>query len=189
MRKKIIPILEIFLIVVIPLLTTGFDLFENKKLYEHYFGFDNIANAINGFKSDYAYLNKRTIFKNSDGDKFADIWKLIKSYTNAPIRSQQPYAISMLKIDNPPTVSPPCNAPAVILIPKSAPIVVVYNEFQNVDGAKIPCKDIIIIGTIADLERWFLDTKKNIRIKVNMMISLMSIFIGLFMDFKNEQKN
>ena len=149
-----------------------------------FFDFDKVADTIYEFKSDYTQSKKRTIFKDSDGRKYTDLWKLIKSYTHAPLRTQQPYAISTLKINNPPTVSLPYNAPEVILIPESAPIVAVYYEFPKQDGAKVPGKDIIIVGTVADLQQWFLDAKKNIRIKINMMISLMSIVIGLFIHFR-----
>jgi len=189
MKNKILPILEIFLIVVIPLLTTGLDLFENSKLYNHFFNFDKVSSAIDGFKSDYAQSKKSTIFKESDGKEFVDLWKLIKSYTHATIRSQEPYAISMLKINNPPTVSVPYNAPDVILVPESAPIVAVYFEFSKEKDAKIPRKDIIIVGTVADIERWFLDKKKNIRITINMTISLMSILMGLFIHFAKKNKD
>ena len=175
--NRFITILELFLIVVIPFMTAGLDLFEDSKIYNQLFNFTVIENTIYRFKTDYTNSMNRSIFK--DDSEFREIWKLIQAYTSAPLRSEPPYTISMLKVNNPQTVSLPYHAPDVILIPESAPIVAVYYEFPIKDGVKIPGKDIIIVGTIADLERWFFDAKKKIRITINMLISLMSIIFGL----------
>ncbi len=184
--KKIIPVLQVFLIVVIPLLTTGLDLIDDSTLYTRFFGFDTIANVLYTLKADYTQSNQRTIYRDSNRKEFVSLWRLIKSYSNAPIRSEEPYCIGLLEVENPSKVTLPSYA-VITLYPDSAPIVATYYEFPRVEGTKIPRKDIIVVGTIADLEKWLLTSKKNIRIKFNMIVSLISIVCGLLVHVHNKQ--
>ncbi len=186
--KRFVPVLELFLIVVVPFMTVGFDILEDTRAYNQLFDFATIENTIHRFKTDYAQSTRKGVFQHSEPKEYTKLWKLIQSYTHTPLRKERPYAITMLKVNNPQTVSLPYTAPDVVLIPESAPIVAVYQEFS--DGTKIPGKDVVIVGTIADLERWFLNAKKTTRIVMNMSVSLLSILLGLFIHFgkKAEQQ-
>jgi hypothetical protein len=184
--KRFIPLLELFLIVVVPFMTVGLDMLEDTRAYNQLFDFTTIENTIHRFKTNYAPPTQSAVFHHSEPKEYAKLWKLIQAYTHAPLRKERPYAITMLKVNNPQTVSLPYVAPDVVLIPESAPIVAVYQEFS--DGTKIPGKDIVIVGTIADLERWFLNAKKATRIVMNMSLSLLSILLGLSVHFGKKKK-
>ena len=88
----------------------------------------------------------------------------------------------MLAISNPPKVALPSKTTEVILIPDTSPVIAVYHEFFE-DGEKIPSKDIIIIETINDFKNWLADNKQNLRIKINMLISILLITISLYVFF------
>ena len=45
--KKIIIVIEIFLIAIVPLLIIGFDIFENTSFYKSVYGFYGVEKAIN----------------------------------------------------------------------------------------------------------------------------------------------
>ncbi len=179
--KRFVSVLELFLIIAVPFMTVGLDILEDTRIYNKMFDFATLENTIYNFKTDYAQSPKRAIFEHSEPQEYRTLWKLILTYTHAPLRKERPYAISMLKINNPQSVSLPYTAPDVVLIPESAPIVAVYQEFS--DGTKIPGKNVIIVGTIADLERWFISDKKKIKIIANMSVSLVSILLGLVIHF------
>jgi len=185
--KRFVSLLELFLIVGIPFMTVGLDMLEDSRIYNQLFDFTTIDNTIYRFKTDYAQSIRRGVFEHSEPKEYRKLWKLIQTYTHTPLRKERPYAISMLKVNNPPKVSLPYTAPDVELIPDSAPIVAVYQEFS--DGTKIPGKDVVIVGTIADLERWLLNAKKTIRIVMNMSVSLLSILLGLFIHFGKKAKS
>ncbi len=75
----------------------------------------------------------------------------------------------------------------MILVPDSVPI------FVGFDCPEISCKneEVIIPATIEDIKRWYDEEQRNIRIKVNLFISLFSIFLGLIIfivNMKNRDK-
>jgi hypothetical protein len=162
-------------------MTVGLDMLEGTRAYNQLFDFATIENTIHRFKTEYGQSTRRAISQHSEPKEYTKLWKLIQSYTHTPLRKERPYAISMLKVNNPQTVSLPYTAADVVLIPESTPIVAVYQEFA--DGTKIPGKDVLIVGTIADLERWFLNAKRTTRIVLNMSVSLFSILLGLCVHF------
>ena len=91
-----------------------------------------------------------------------------------------------LKINNPQTVTLP-SSEEIKIIPDSSPIIAVYQEF-SAEKNKVLRENIVVVGTITDLERWFLDAKKTIRIIMNMSISILSVFLGLFIHFSKKPK-
>jgi len=188
-KGLLVAVLEIFLIAIVPLFTAGLDLFENTRLYDKLNNFDIVEETINlRFSVNYQSETNSTIFKDKETKLYNVFWKFIKSHTPTELRDETPFAISMLGISNPSRVALPYDAPDITLIPDSVPIVAVYYEYSPQKNSLIPGKDIIIIGTIADLKRWLSDDKRNLRIKVNTIISLISITCGLFLIFMEKNK-
>ena len=114
--KRFVSALELFLIVVVPFMTVGLDVLEDTRIYSQLFDFATIEDTIHRFKTEYTESPQRAVFEHSEPKEYKALWKLIRTYTHAPLRKERPYAISMLKVNNPQTVSLPYIAPDVVLI-------------------------------------------------------------------------
>jgi len=179
MDKKIVYVLEIFLIVIIPLLTVGFDFFENTKLYKSIFHFDRIEKAIGRWSTNYGPPVRGFINREYEREEFNDLWYLIRTNTYIELPDRKPYWISRIAIENAPYVRLPPNDTEVPIVPDSVPVFVGYcPEYELVQGI---CKkeDAVMVGTIEDIKRWYHEKQRKIRVSINLFITLISILMGL----------
>ncbi len=185
-EKKLLFIIKIFLIVIIPLLTLGFGLFEKTSFYNFIFKFSNIENALlNKFVTNYNDPRNKTIKR--EDKEFNDIWKLIKANSSTDLDIYPtPYGISGFKINNVSTVTLPSQE-VVELIPDSAPIAALYCPIISMDFA-CPEEKIIIFGTIQDLKNWHRVKKENLKIKLDLFFALLSISIGFYIHIRENKK-
>ncbi|GEM_PF-2755320 len=185
-EKKLLFIIKIFLILIIPLLTLGFGLFEKTSFYNFVFKFSNIDTALlNKFVTNYNDPKNNAIKR--EDKEFNDIWNLIRANSNADLDIYPtPYGISGFKIDNVPTVTLPSQE-IVELIPDSAPIAALYCPIIPMNF-KCPEEKIIIIGTIQDLKNWYKNERESLKIKLDLFFAILSIAIGLYIHFGENKK-
>ena len=178
LKQVTITILEIFLIVIIPSLTIGFDYFENSKLYNQVFGFSNIEKVmIEEFTKSHLNSDRKLISR--EDKEFNYAWKLIKSDTLVKLPNKLPKYIVRLGVKNAP-YTPYINNTQFILIPESVPIVVGYCDETEPFSPKCSWNDTIIVGTVEDFKNWISKKERNIRIKTNLFLSLLSIIMGSY---------
>lgn len=183
MNKKIITIVQIFLIAVIPLLTVGFDAFENTRIYKSIFHFDNLDYTIGvRWSTNYGEPVSYQINRYIEPEEFNAMWSLIKKNTLVKLPDKEPnwmyYASSenSLYVPWPENWSTPgYSMKKVRIIPESFPVVVTY----NCPAVSCQKEEVVFVGTIGDIKNWYNEEQRNIRINVNLFITLLSIFLGL----------
>jgi len=184
MNKKIIIIVQIFLIVIIPLLTVGFDAFENTRIYKSIFQFDNLDYTIGvRWSTNYGEHVSFQINRYNEAKEFNAMWNLIKKNTLVKLPDKEPNWIYYSMYENslyvpwPENWSTPgsSNVKKVRIIPESLPVVVTY----NCSAINCPLGEVVYVGTIGDIKNWYNEEQHNIRMGVNLSITFLSIFLGL----------
>ena len=185
MDKQFIYLLEIFLIIGIPLATVGFDYFESTSLYKSVFNLNGIEDAISDrFSTQYNLSKSQMIYKDKDQEVFNDVWALIKTNTLAELPEGEPSALGRLPMRNSASVVLPQNKTEITLVPEGMPIIAWYINGADEEGVK---GTGVMVGTLEDFKRWYQDKQRTIRIKVNIIITLISIFLGIItLKYKDE---
>lgn len=177
MNKQFIYLLEIFLIIGVPLATVGFDFFESTSLYKSVFNLNGIEDAIRDrFSTQYNFSKSQMIYKDKDREVFYDAWTLIKSNTLAKLPNGEPFALGRLPMKNSAFVELPPNNTEITLVPEGMPIMAWYiygTDDKDVKGTGV------MVGTLEDFKRWYQEKQRTIRIKVNIIITLISIGFGI----------
>lgn len=177
-------VLKIILILVIPTILMGYNLFEQSPLYKRIIGTLQVDKALRTkFLTQYGDHGKLILGRDFDEDEFRSVWNLIRSNSNVKLPMKEPYWISRLAIENGAAVTLPMG-PKVVLIPESSPLFVFFcpNPTEN-----CPKDDVVLVGTVGDLRAWVKNKEKNVRLGFDLLVSLLSIVVGLFIEFR--QKN
>ena len=186
MDKKLVYFLELFLIVIVPLLSIGFDIFENSPEYNKIFGFLDIQKVMDSeFTS--AHLNPDRILLSREHSEFENVWNLIKTNTLIELPDEEPKYIMRLGVKNAP-YSPWINDSKYTLIPESVPIIVGYCDESDPFNLKCDFNDAIIIGTVEDFKRWVLEKQHSIRIMTSLFLSIFSILLGVIIHFSKKSR-
>jgi hypothetical protein len=184
---------EIVLILVIPILTLGFNAFESTSFYQNLIGVKGILDAVEfklqglGTNSDPQYNIKPT-----DKD-FTNLWNLIKNNsTNEAIpKYLTPNLIGTLNPVGSPysDISTTDNkTERLILTPESALVAVSFCNFQ-------PClnnNNVFIIGNVGDIKNWVQNTEDKWRTTIDSIFAVLSIgfgFIFLISEKRQEKKD
>jgi hypothetical protein len=181
MSKKMENVLKVALILVIPAILLGYNIFEGLPLYKQLIGTLQIDKALKTkFLTQYGEPGKLILGRESGGEEFQSVWNLIKSNSEANLPEDEPYWISRLAIENGAAVTMPTGK-QVVLIPESSPLFVFYcsNPME-----KCPNDEVIQVGTIQDLRVWAQDKEKTVRFGFDLIVSLISIVVGLLIEFK-----
>ncbi len=180
-------LIKIFLLAVIPLFVLGFNVFEKTEIYTFIFKIGGVESAIiNKLTTNYGNP-KRLIITRHDDKEFDHLWRLIKKNTKNPIPNWKPKIICRLAVDNGTFVILPDKG-KVILVPESTPVLALKRTYQEVSQGKATKDDSFMVGTIGDLKEWLEIKKKNIRAKVDILITVISIFLGFSIEFGFKQK-
>jgi hypothetical protein len=181
MSKKMEIVLKVLLILVIPAILLGYNIFEGSPLYRLLIGTLQIDKALKTkFLTQYGGHGKLILGREAGGEEFQSVWNLIKSNSEANLPEGEPYWISRLAIENGAAVTLPTGK-KVVLIPESSPLFVFFcsNPIE-----KCPNDEVIQVGTIRDLRVWAQDKEKAVRFSFDLIVSLISIVVGLLIEFK-----
>ena len=77
------------------------------------------------------------------------------------------------------------NRGKVVLIPDSSPVMALYCSIQQVANGECDGDKSIFVGTVGDIKDWLEQKQKRIRSTIDLIISLISITLGLFLEFKS----
>ena len=186
-NHKPLLLIKIFLIVIVPLFTLGFNVFEKTKLYTYVFHIAGVESAINyKLTTQYGDAERLSISLQNNQSEFEDIWRLIKSNTEYPLPDGVPIFISRFALNNAAFVNIPNNGGSkkVILIPDSVPVATMYctQNAKDISGC-----DGRVIGSVGDIKKWLENKKSTLRIMVDFFITLTSITLGLLSIFADKK--
>jgi hypothetical protein len=139
--------LKIILILVIPAILMGYNLFEQSPFYKRLIGTLQVDKALKTkFLTQYGDHGKLILGRDSDKDEFRSIWNLIRSNSNVKLPKKEPFWISRLAIENGAAVTLPMG-PKVVLIPESSPLFVFFcpNIIDN-----CPQDEVVLVGTVRE---------------------------------------
>lgn len=183
MSKRVEIVLKVILVLVIPAILLGYNVFEGSPLYKQLIGTLQIDKALKTkFLSQFGEHGILILGRESGGDEFQSVWNLIKSNSEANLPKREPYWISRLAIENGAAVTLPTGK-KVVLIPESSPLFVFFcsNPLENCSK-----DEVILVGTIRDLRVWAQEKEKAVRFSFDVIVSLISIAVGLLMEFKRK---
>ncbi len=175
--------LTVFLVVVVPLLTFGYDLFEGTALYSWLFSLYGVESAVSEkLTTQFGDPKRLVIDRNRDKKEFMDLWELIRTYSNAKIPDDIPQIISRVAIENGTYVTIPRHG-KVVLIPNSVPVLAFYCSWMEVQRGDCRGDDAILVGTIGDIKEWTQLKRKNLRLIFNLIITIISVSFGFLVQF------
>ncbi|MCK5612096.1 hypothetical protein KAR91_60050 [Candidatus Pacearchaeota archaeon] len=185
-------LMEITLILVLPLLIISFDFAETTGLYDKVNNFDEMERIIQDrYLTNYEIVKMPTIDRSEED--FKTLWKLIKANTLVDIGKEDPYAISAFAINNMQSVKVPVEINGSYIVkdmyffPDQTPMVAIYTHPMKFEStSNIPFDEAIIFGTLGDLKKWIDLEKTYLKIRMDAILSLISITIGLFL-FRREK--
>ena len=177
---------KLFLLAVIPLCTLGFNAFQESAPYSRIFNLSGVESALGKRLTTQMGEPQRAIISRDRFETvqdFTDLWKLIRTYSDRQLPTAEPELISRMAVQNDTYVEIPKYG-KVVLIPESVPIFALYCSEANL--AKGLCKDenAIMIGTVADVRKWMEAKHKKVRSIIDLIISALSISLGLLLEFK-----
>lgn len=177
-------LLKVLLILVIPAILLGYNIFEGSPLYKRLIGTLQIDKALKTkFLTQYGEHGILILGRESGGDEFKFVWNLIRSNSEANLPpKEEPYWISRLAIENGAAVTLPTGK-KVVLIPESSPLFVFFCSNPIED---CPKDQVIQVGTIRDLRVWVKDKENSVRFSFDVIVSLISIVVGMLMEFKRK---
>jgi hypothetical protein len=168
---------EILLLLVIPLLTFGFNLFARTSIYDNLIGLKNLEELVQErfLGIDYAGQSRGGLIL-PDENEFSDLWDLIKRNSSAEVPRSIPQLIGRFTTENAPYTEVPASGSLrrVYLIPDSIPIAALYCSGSELSS----CKESTIIGTAGDFKGWIQNTRNRFELNLTLFISLLSIIAG-----------
>jgi hypothetical protein len=184
-QNKIQIVAKIFLIAFIPLFLLGFNKFGKTQLYSWLFNIYGIESALSKrLTTQFNDPHRLTIDRLNNEKEFDDLWKLIRLYSKSKFPVSSPQIISRFAVENCPYVIIPGRDKEVNLIPDSTPIVALYCSKQQVTEGKCSNDKSIIVGTVGDIKDWLEKKKGEIRSTIDLILSILSIILGLLLEFK-----
>ncbi len=101
-----------------------------------------------------------------------------------------PLVVGRVNVLSAPYVITPLNeGDKTYLIPDSVPLFALYCREHMLDNKSCKGERGYFIGTLLDLKSWYLDTKRRIRFKVDLILSVISILMGLYAFYQDKSKN
>jgi len=187
-----VKLLEIFLILVIPILTVGLDIVDENYFFKNIFGLSAIEKTIDyRLTTQFGEPHQLTIDRRlaETSAEFERIWKLIKKNTKYPLLDEEPVFISRYAVENAPFSYIPNDnndgRKQTVLIPESVPLGVVYCPPTAQDVSSCTAK---IIGSVGDLRKWLNNEKRWLRIKADMILTITSMAIGFSLYINRSKK-
>lgn len=175
---------KIFLIAVIPIMVLGFNTFEKTPLYSWFFDISGVKSAISKrLTTQFSDPHRLIIDRLNNEKEFDDLWKLIRSYSRLKFPDTRPQLISRLAVENGPYVMVPGRG-KVVLIPDSVPISALYCSQQQVQKGECGGDKSILVGTVGDIKDWLKQKQKRIRATIDLILSIVSIILGLMLELK-----
>ena len=175
---------KIFLIAVIPIMILGFNAFEHTPVYSWIFDIHGVESAISKrLTTQFGDSHRLIIDRVNNEQEFDDLWKLIRSYSAISLPDRIPQIISRLALENGPYVMVP-NKGKVVLIPDSAPVIALYCSKQQVTKGECEGDKSYLVGTVGDIKDWLEKKQKRIRSTIDLILSVISIVIGLVLELK-----
>jgi hypothetical protein len=180
-------LLKIFLLMIVPLMVLGFNVFEKTEIYSFVFKTGGVESAIINKLTTNFDNPKKLIITQHDDKEFDHVWQLIKENTKHPVPNWKPQIISRIAVENGTSVTLP-NRGKIILVPENTPIIALKATPQEVSQGKATGNDSFMVGTIGDLKSWLERKKKSVRATIDMLIVIVSIILGLFVEFGFKEK-
>lgn len=187
---RTITAIKIFLIIIVPALTIGFNFLENTSFYNWFFGFLGAEKAVNyKMTTQYDGTNHLQISDQSDEKEFQDLWKIIKINTSYDLpESKTPTFISRFAIDNGSYVDVPYGSTTkrIILVPDSVPVGVAYcPEGEN----NIANCEMKVVGNVENLKDWILNARNKVRFKVGAFTGISSALFGFLLFYLTDLRH
>jgi hypothetical protein len=184
-RKLKIP-LKIFLIVVIPLIVMGFNIFERTPIYKHLIGTAHVERAVKTrLLTQYDKPGQLILKRGDDQNEFDSVWRLIRANTSAKLPDKLPHLISRVAVENGAFVTLPTGRKAV-LIPEATPL---FAFFCPRPTENCPDHEAIMVGSVGELGKWAQEREKTYRLARDVSVSFISIFVGLLLERKNKRRS
>lgn len=176
---------KIFLIAIIPVIVMGFNVFEKTPIYSWIFDIHGVESAIaKRLTTQFGDSHRLIIDRLNNEQEFDDLWKLVRSYSEINLPDTMPQLFSRLALENGPYVMIP-NRGKVVLIPNSAPVIALYCSEQQVTEGACTGDKSIFVGTVGDIKDWLRQKQKRIRSTIDLILSVVSIILGLVLELKS----
>ena len=176
-------ILKITLLAIIPLAILGFNLFEKTGIYKKLFKFTGVESALQEkLTTNFGSPKRLIIVRNDDPQEFDHLWNIIKSNCHKDLPSWTPKIISRVAIENGSSVTLP-DIGKIILVPREVPVIALNASYQDVTEGKATKEHMFMIGTVGDIDKWFNESKANVRFIFDLILSVCSITLGIILEF------
>jgi len=146
-----------------------------------------VENALHGkLTTNYGSKKKLIILRDEDPVEFDHLWNFIKKNCDKKLPNWTPVIITRCAIENGSSVNIP-EIGEVILIPREVPIFLINATYKEVDEGEATLDDVFLVGTVGDIDKWLKESKANIRFIFDIIISMISIIIGILLEFNNKK--
>jgi hypothetical protein len=182
-------LLKVFLLGVVPLATLGFNVFEGTSIYAWLVGVRGVERALTTkLTTQYGEAHRMFIDPRSSPEEFNHLWALARRYSSAILPDAPPLTIARLAIENGAFVEVP-NRGRVILIPDSAPIFAVWCPESELAAKKCKETDAIMLGTVSDVREWSAKRSRAVHSTIDLIVTVLSIVLGLTLELKPGANN
>jgi len=180
-------ILKIMLLAIIPIGILGFNLFEETGFYSKLFKFTGVESALSEkLTTNFGGNHRMIILRDEDAREFDHLWNIVKKNCKKEIPSWTPIIISRSVVENGTFVTLP-ELGEVVLVPREVPVYALRYILEDINKRKKFDEDMFFIGTVGDIEKWLKESKANIRFIFDIIISIISIIIGILWEFNNKK--
>ena len=180
---------ETLLIFIIPLLTFGFNIFENSPLYEKIIGTENVSVIVNQklLGLDFKGNRNHWLYSSTTKTDFDYIWKIVKKNTSTKfplqLTTQTPVFLGISATRDTPSVvlpKPNNSSETLFLVPDSVPVFVGFcSVYTNGPSDCVFEENMFIIGTVSDVKKWVQDTKDDYRRIIDSFFAITSAILGV----------
>lgn len=182
--KNLKTVLKVILVLVIPSLLLGFNLFEQTPFYKRLIGSLQIEGVLaSKFLTQYEEPGQLVLRRGVDSE-FEAVWGVIRSNTSATLPADEPTMISRIAVENAAFVTLPQRG-RVALVPESVPLFVFYCLSLPAGCSE---QSAVRVGTIGDLRAWAQGRADWIRLALDVVVSLLSIIVGLLVEFPRRSR-
>lgn len=176
-------ILKIVLLAIIPLAILGFNVFEKTGFYNRLFKFAGVKSALEErLTTNFGSPKRLVIIRNDNPQEFDHLWNIIRNNCPKDLPSWTPKIISRVAIENGSSVTLP-DLGEVVLVPREVPVIALNASYQDVAEGKATKEHMFMVGTVGDIDKWFRESKANVRFVFDLILAMCSIALGVVLEF------
>lgn len=176
-------IIKIFLLAIIPVLIIVFNVLERTEIYSKIFRLSGVELAlIDRFITNFEEPKQLTIRRDNFPEDFDSFWEFLQRNSGKKTKDWKPEIISRIAIENGSYVMLPERG-KVVLVPKETPVIAI-----RIDESLKSKQDWVLLGTVDSIEKWIEKERAKVRLMFDLLISIISISLGVIMEFRMKCK-